>query len=116
MVARQNFGYFWIALQLILSFTDFSENLFLQWVRKKTELVRDSVYELDCVWTKRGKKKERWHIGIENMGSSKEQGTRARVEREDSGGAKVNMMTGEKRATGSTTRNEIQDLSLDKTV
>lgn len=54
-------------------------------------------------------------IEIENTGSSAEQSTKAGVEREDSGGAKVNNTTGEKRATGSTT-DEIQDISLGKTV
>lgn len=61
------------------------------------------------------KKKRDMAIEIENTGSSAEQSTKAGVEREDSGGAKVNNTTGEKRATGSTT-DEIQDISLGKTV
>ena len=68
-------------------------------------MMQDSIYELGCL--KEERKKKRCHIGTENTGSSAEQGTKARAEREDSEGAKVNMTTGEKRATGSTTRNEI---------
>lgn len=44
--------------------------------------------------------KKRWHIRIENTVRSAEQGTKASVEREDGGGAKVNTTSGEKRATG----------------
>lgn len=39
----------------------------------------------------RREEKKRWHIGIENTGSGTEQDTEARVAREGSEGAKVNM-------------------------
>lgn len=48
---------------------------------------------------------KRWHAGMENTGSGAEKGTKTRVEREDSGDAKVNTTAGEK----SSARNESQD-------
>lgn len=46
------------------------------------------------------RKEKRWHIGIENTGSSTDRGTKARMGREKNGDAQVNVMTERKGQQG----------------